>query len=72
MSKIYIQRHDEEWVDVTNGQLLACCDCGLTHETEYAILDSRILKRVFRDRKSTADRRKRNDVKASIKLLKGK
>ncbi len=72
MSQLYIQRHDGEWVDVTDGQLLACCDCGLVHETEYAVLDNRILKRAFRDKRSTADRRKRNDVKASIEFLKGK
>ncbi len=72
MSQLYIQRHDGEWVDVTDGQLLACCDCGLVHETEYAVLGNRILKRAFRDRRSTADRRKRTDVKASIKTLKVK
>ena len=70
MSQLYIQRHDGEWVDVTDGQSLACCDCGLVHKTEYAILDNRILKRVFRDKRSTANRRKRKDVKASIKGLK--
>ena len=71
MGIAYIQRFDGEWVDVTNGQLLACCDCGLVHDTEYAVLDGRILKRVFRDRKETSYRRKRKDVKASINTLKG-
>ena len=66
MPQEYIQRHDGEWVDVTDGQLLACCDCGLVHETEYAILDGRILKRAFRDRRCTANRRKKLSVKKSI------
>ena len=70
MGNLYIQRHDGEWVDVTEGQVLACCDCGLVHEVEYAVLDGRILKRVFRDRKETAYRRMRKDTKASIKSLK--
>ncbi len=69
MTQEYIQRFDGEWVDVTNGQLLACCDCGLVHETEYAILDERILKRVFRHRRATAYRRQRLAVKKSIKNL---
>lgn len=72
MADMYIQRHDGEWVDVTNGQLLACCACGLVHATEYAVLDGRILKRVFRNNKKTAYRRMRKDVKASIRQLKGK
>ena len=71
MADMYIQRHDGEWVDVTEGQLLACCDCGLVHDTEYAVLDGRILKRAFRDKRETAYRRMRKDVKASIKALKG-
>ena len=70
MAMVYIQRHDGEWVDVTNGQLLACCDCGLVHDTEYIIIGDRILKRVFRDNRETSYRRKRKDVKTSIKDLK--
>ncbi len=67
---IYIQRYDGEWVDVTDGQFLACCNCGLVHKTEYVILDGRILKRATRDRRETAYRRMRKDVKASIKEIK--
>ncbi len=69
MAEEYIQRYDGEWVDVTNGQLLACCDCGLVHEAEYEILDGRILKRAFRDKRATAHRRQRLAVKKSIKSL---
>jgi len=72
MAVIYIQLHGGEWVDVTEGQLIVCCDCGLVHNTEYVILDGRILKRAFRDKKKTAYRRMRKDVKKSIKSLKGK
>ncbi len=69
MGVMYIQRHDGEWVDVTEGQLLACCDCGLIHDTKYFVLDGRILKRVFRDNKETAYRRNRKDVKLNVKEL---
>lgn len=68
----YIQRYDGEWVDVTDGQLLACCDCGLVHDTEYAMLENRILKRAFRAKNETRYRRMRKDVKASINTLKRK
>ena len=72
MTNLYIQRYDGEWVDVTEGQLLACCDCGLVHDTEYAVLEGRILKRAFRDKRETAYRRQRNDVKKSIKSLRNR
>ncbi len=72
MAVNYIQRFDNEWVDVTNGQLIACCDCGLVHDFEYAILGDRILKRALRNNRETAYRRNRKDVKASIKKLKKK
>lgn len=70
MSILYIQRVDGEWVDVTDGQLLTCCDCGLVHDTDYIVLDGRILKRAFRDRRGTAYCRMRKDVKMSIRNLK--
>lgn len=70
MAQKYIQRFDGEWVDVTNGQLMACCDCGLVHDCEFVVLGDRILKRVYRDKRATAHRRRRKDVKKSIKKLK--
>ncbi len=72
MNDTYIQRNDGEWSDVTDGLNVACCDCGLVHNTEYVVLDGRILKRVFRDNRRTTNRRRRKDVKTSIKALKGK
>ncbi|MGR3292509.1 MAG: hypothetical protein ACUZ9M_00670 [Candidatus Scalindua sp.] len=72
MKAMYIQRHDGEWVDVTDGQLIACCDCGLVHDYEYACLDGRILKRAFRNKLETSYRRKRNDVKKSMRKLETK
>ena len=71
MGDSYLLRNDGEWSDVTDGQNVACCDCGLVHNADYAVLDGRILKRVFRDNRRTAHRRQRKDVKESIKKLKG-
>ena len=69
MAQTYIQRYDGEWSDVTTGVNVACCDCGLVHHLEFAVLEERILKRVFRDRRATANRRRRKEVKSSIKTL---
>jgi len=59
----YIQRFNGEWVDVTAERWLACCDCGLVHQEEYHIIeaengDKHILRRVIRDNRATAARRR--------------
>lgn len=69
---IYNQRYDGEWVDVTEERLVACCDCGLVHSHEYIILGDRIVRRVFRQRRPTADRRRSTKIRASIKALQHK
>ncbi len=69
MSTVYNQRYDGEWVDVTDERLVACCDCGLVHSNEYTILDGRILRRAFRNKRATANRRRMKTVKASIRCL---
>ena len=63
MANHYIQRFDGEWVDVTIGRNSACCDCGLVHKEEYRIIvgengDEHILKRVIRDNRATANKRR--------------
>ena len=73
---IYHQRYDGEWVDVTDGTVSACCDCGLVHKMDFKIIydneyGDRILRRAFRCTRLTADRRRINKVKSSIKALKG-
>ena len=73
MTKIYNQRYDNEWVDVTNERFMACCDCGLVHSYEHIILtDGAILRKAVRESRLTADRRQTTETKASIKKLKGK
>ena len=60
---VYVTRFDGEWVDVTAERSLACCDCGCVHREEYRIIeaengDEHILRRVIRDNRATADRRR--------------
>ena len=69
MSIVYTQRYDGEWVDVTNERFFACCDCGLVHRQEYIIVDASVLRRVFRDARATANRRRTTETKASTKAL---
>lgn len=59
----YITRFNGEWVDVTAERCLACCDCGLVHNEEYRIIEAEnggehILRRVVRNNRATAGRRK--------------
>ncbi len=72
MSTVYTQRFDGEWVDVSEDKLFACCDCGLVHRQEFLIVGESVLRRVFRDRRATADRRRCTQVKANIKALRNK
>jgi len=65
----YHQKQDGEWDDVTDGKLTACCDCGLVHSYEFAVLDGRILRRAWRENRKTAGRRRNKDVIASIKRV---
>ena len=66
----HIQQYDGDWMDITDRDANVCCDCGLTHKTKYVILEGRILEMVFRDVKMTANFRRMEDIKASIKKLK--
>jgi len=54
----YVQIHDGEWEDVTDGKITACCDCGLVHHQEFAVLEGRILRRSFRDKRRTSAQRR--------------
>lgn len=59
----YWARFDGEWVDVTADRFLACCDCGCVHREEYRIVtdaegNDHIIRRVVRDNRGTAARRR--------------
>ena len=64
------QVYDGEWVDVTDGTVTACCDCGLVHIQDFTVLEGRILRMIHLDSRKTYARRKTKRVKDSIKKLK--
>ena len=68
----YPKVNEGEWIDVTDGEILACCDCGKVHVNDFVVLDGRILRRLRIDKRATRDRRQTKETKASIKKLKGK
>ncbi len=65
----YEQRIDNQWVDVTDGEFVACCDCGLVHYFNYCLIGDRVLRRAIRNNKQTANQRSRTDIKQNIRKL---
>lgn len=63
------QVYDGEWVDVTDGTVTACCDCGLVHVVEYTVLKGRILRRLLVDKVRTRYHRKTKSVKKSLCVI---
>ena len=51
------QQYEGDWIDVTDGRYEACCDCGLTHDTTYRILEGRILQKAYVSKKRTTGHR---------------
>ena len=49
-----------EWVQpVEEGYKMACCDCGLVHKMDFRIEGGRVQLRAFRDKRATAQVRRR-------------
>ena len=68
MTKGYMQIHSDEWIEPKRkGFIDQCCSCGLTHVTDFAVVDKdknevpgvtiQFKRRVDR-RKTSASRRK--------------
>ncbi len=64
------QVYDGEWVDVTDGTITMCCDCGLVHVQRFVVYEGRILRMLHSDKNRTCQRRRTKRVKASIKKIK--
>ena len=64
------QIYDGEWVDVTDGTVTSCCDCGRVHTQKFVILDGRILRMIHSNSHRTCERRKRKKVKKTTRKLK--
>lgn len=61
MTKGYHQIIEGEWFEpeVMRGFLHQCCDCALTHRTDYRVVKNKVQFRVKIDRRATsASRRK--------------
>lgn len=63
------QVYEGDWEDVTDGRITSCCDCGLTHDGRYTVLDGRILRMIHVDRKRTRNHRRKLYVRASVKMI---
>ncbi len=60
MTKGYDQIVEGEWVQpVKSGFLHQCCDCALTHRTDYRVIDGKVQFRVSVDRRKTAASRRK-------------
>ena len=68
MTRGYMQIHTDEWIEPSRKAFVdQCCDCGLTHVTDFAVVDRdgnevpgvtvQFKRRVDR-RKTSASRRK--------------
>ena len=53
---------DGEWsrwvTPVMDGYKMACCDCGLVHVLDFAVVDDRVMFRARRDNRATAAKRR--------------
>ena len=48
-----------EWIEpVRSGYKLVCCDCGLVHRIDFRVWKRRIQFRLFRDNRSTGQKRR--------------
>jgi len=67
------QRYDGEWFDISvlDQHYIVCCDCGLVHEIDYAIVkdDNHVLLKMRRVDKATAQQRSKKECRASIKSI---
>jgi len=58
----YVQVSDGEWIRPMpqRGHKMRCCDCGLVHRMNFAVIRGKVVFQAFRDARATAaTRRKR-------------
>lgn len=56
-----------DWIDVTDGIRLLCCDCMLAHDHKYVFGGGKIHMKVSRNDKSTAAARRGKGARKSKK-----
>lgn len=57
---------DGEWLRFARkGHRIACCDCGLVHVVEFAVVDGKVDVRFSRDNRATAAMRRGKNKRGS-------
>ncbi len=74
MTRGYLQIIEGEWIEPTRkGFIEQCCDCGLVHIIDFAVIDKRTKKRVpfvAVQFKLRVDRRKTSASRRKLKFTK--
>lgn len=59
MADAYEEVEDGEWLAFArSGHRIACCDCGLVHDVEFAVTAGKVEMRFTRNNRATAARRR--------------
>lgn len=54
----YRQVYDEEWLPLSKTEIVACCDCGLTHIIRYRVKNGKPEVQYTRDNRRTSQIRR--------------
>lgn len=65
-----VQVFEGEWSVWRNNERWVCCDCLLTHVVERKKQKGKLIARMFRDNRATANRRRAAGVKLMVKRKK--
>jgi hypothetical protein len=58
-----VQVVDGSWYAMSGFDRDICCDCGLTHDTQFKLEDGRIMFRTKVNQRETAKHRKEHNIK---------
>ena len=65
------QLKDNKWYRVNREFIHICCDCSLTHEVKFKLIDNRIhFKWIRNDKKTYKYRQSKSNRKTIINLIK--
>ena len=59
---------DDSWIEPKHLPFhkIACCDCGLVYLLEFRVVRGRVQFRAWRDKRATAQKRRRKQLKAIL------
>ena len=67
MSKGTVQVKEGQWYVWHSSEKWVCCDCSLTHIVESKRKNGKLIARMFRDNRATANRRRAAGIEISAK-----